>query len=677
MITTLENETIHDNISLFYDKSEGGEKYELKITAGELDVCDQSLSGNHLSNSEDCYTCHNINNFKNIINNVLEYNDDTDLYCGKPSKKKNEPTEQKDKNPHLAPTPNQFINDTSSMEHANSHIYELAKSIYNTLKSKNVQYDTLNDEIINAIPKGVSLIQTEYYDLYQLVLNLYRNNKETIAFNINKHPLIRLTSSLDSSEITHNFIKTISMISNTSKVNEFHKKVKFQSMSYNGIEDLENRTIKFSSENSVNAILFTFAACKLSYFENVAVVSSSDTLLLQLYNKKKIIKSDNFALAIARYSNIENEMKATSIVNIADNELRRVNAHLLFKKLVLNIRMGNFDMQDTKELESYILGLKNTDMLMQFDITEEENYLRSFFNIFGFNPILVRKNTLVNNVYPLKAVPFLPLNATQKLGTIDNPIKLASDMNLLINFDSLNNRIQITPSYKNTKYISESNMTGILSTLVNPATNSIYFNQMNTLTPTPLLINGTMIYAINRMTLDLLNRRGVGELSYIYNKDISLDAIDYDDFMTVNLQTFNLMAIVCYKLEDEQNFPSRYASTIGFTSYIKTNKDSYFCYDDCMNLTANNRELYEIRLLRNYYKYKVINDNEIDEDAFTSWKDTDSIAAKLKNDFRKGEYNYYTFIFTTEEVKEIAMKTGYLFIYSMDYNDYMVRKDPN
>jgi hypothetical protein len=81
--------------------------------------------------------------------------------------------------------------------------------------------------------------------------------------------------------------------------------------------------------------------------------------------------------------------------------------------------------------------------------------------------------------------------------------------------------------------------------------------------------------------------------------------------------------------------------------------------------------------LRNYYKYKVINDNEIDEDAFTSWKDTDSIAAKLKNDFRKGEYNYYTFIFTTEEVKEIAMKTGYLFIYSMDYNDYMVRKDPN
>jgi hypothetical protein len=308
--------------------------------------------------------------------------------------------------------------------------------------------------------------------------------------------------------------------------------------------------------------------------------------------------------------------------------------------------MGNFDIHDNKELEAYILGLKNTDMTMQFDVSEEENYLRSFFNIFGYNPILVRKNSLINNMYPLKAVPFLPINATQKLGTIDNPIKLASDMNLMINFDALNNKIQITPSYNNTKYASESNMTGILSTLVNPATNAIYYNQMNGLAPTPLLINGTMIYAINRISLDLLNRRGVGELSYIYSKDISLDAIEYDNYMNVNLQKFDLSAIVCYKLEagiDNSNF--KYGTTIGFISFIRTSSDSkkYFCYDDCMNLTKSNRNEYQSRLLRNYFFYNNVrqNNNTVQDvldvgdnlEDFVAWKE-ESEAKKLLEDFK-------------------------------------------
>jgi hypothetical protein len=705
MITLLENYT-QDELGKFYDKSDGPEKYELKISGGILNNCEETLTGNHLSNSENCYTCANINKFKSITATLENITDDYDIICGAKKRNTNRKREnlQSDtdtesmsssssmgnsskNNPDFSKkyiSPDQFVdsaNDGSS--YVNNHIYEMAKKMFHVIKNKNISYEQLNDEVLNNIPKGVNLMQTEYYDLYQIILNMYRNNKESSAYNIVKHPLVRLTSDTDNIEIVHNFMKTISMISNSSKVNEFHKKVKYQSLSYEGIEDLENRTIKFSSENSINAILFTFAACKLSYFENVAVNSSSDTLLLQLYNKKKIIRSDNFALAIARYSNIENEVKTTSIVNIADNELRRVNAHLLFKKLVLNIRMGNFDIHDNKELEAYILGLKNTDMTMQFDVSEEENYLRSFFNIFGYNPILVRKNSLINNMYPLKAVPFLPINATQKLGTIDNPIKLASDMNLMINFDALNNKIQITPSYNNTKYASESNMTGILSTLVNPATNAIYYNQMNGLAPTPLLINGTMIYAINRISLDLLNRRGVGELSYIYSKDISLDAIEYDNYMNVNLQKFDLSAIVCYKLEagiDNSNF--KYGTTIGFISFIRTSSDSkkYFCYDDCMNLTKSNRNEYQSRLLRNYFFYNNVrqNNNTVQDvldvgdnlEDFVAWKE-ESEAKKLLEDFKNDKFNYYTFIYTEIEVREIAMRTGYLFIYSMEYNEYM------
>ena len=147
--------------------------------------------------------------------------------------------------------------------------------------------------------------------------------------------------------------------------------------------------------------------------------------------------------------------------------------------------------------------------------------------------------------------------------------------------------------------------------------------------------------------------------------------------MSVNLQQFTLKAIVCYKLETENNFSFRYGSAIGFTSYIKTDTNTYFCYDDCMNLTMNNRDQYETRLLRNYYKYEINQGNEIeDEEEYGIWKDSEtSPAKKLREDFKKDQFHYYTFLFNTQEVKEIAMRTGYLFIYSMDYDDYMKTKE--
>lgn len=685
MISKIENETIDDTLSYFYDRSENDEVYELKITSGgkAIDVCDESITGNHLTNSDSCYTCYNMNKFKNILHSCNEITDDLDVICGATKKKRSAPRMEKmvkedSRQPTTNMSPDSFINEKQSpLQYVNTNVHELAKKIFNSLKARNINQENLNEEILNSIPKGLKLMQTEYYDIYQIILNLYRNNKETTMYSVNKHPLVRLTMDSENKEIVYNFIQTISMISNATRVNEFHKKVKYQSLSYGGIKDLENRTIRFSSDNSINAILFTFAACKLSFFENVAVVSSSDTLLLQLYNKKKILKSDNFALAISRYSNIENEAKSSTITTIADQELRRVNAHILFKKLVLNIRMGNFDMKDIRELESYILGIKSNEITMQFNISEEENYLKSFFNIFGFNPILVRKANLMNNIYPIKAVPFLPINATQKLGTIENPIKLSSDMDLLVNFDALNNRIQVTPSYKNTKYVSETGLTPALSTLINPATNSIYFNQMASLAPTPLLINGTMIYAINRINIDLLNKRGVGELSHIYTKDILLSKIEYEDKMVVNHQIFNLAAVVCYKIEEESTMLEgmKIASAIGFVTFIKVDDNQYFCYDDCMNLTSKNRDDAEKRLLKNYYTYKVNNGIQIEEGNadFETWKDTSPIAKELLDDFKKDFFNYFTFIYSRDEVYYISLFTSYLFVYTMDYDIYMTK----
>ena len=95
-----------------------------------------------------------------------------------------------------------------------------------------------------------------------------------------------------------------------------------------------------------------------------------------------------------------------------------------------------------------------------------------------------------------------------------------------------------------------------------------------------------------------------------------------------------------------------------------------------MNLTANNRELYEERLLKNFYRYKVAEQfTDYDNDQYRNWRENDSVAIKLREDFKKDQFNYYTFLYDAQEVREIAERTGYLFIYSMPYSEYMHRKE--
>lgn len=657
MISTLENEVYEDeSFNNFYDKKdEFNESYKILLNNG----CKSSLTGFHtLTKNEYCNICSHLSNFQNIINNLPK-----DISCGKKGKV--------DRGDHDYRPTNlmDFVEGKDSKQNYTTKIYDLGKKIYNELKGKGKKFNNLSDAIFESIPKDMNLMNTEYYDLFQIVMSFFQNDADGKTFNMNYHPLIRLINEAGKYETINNFLQVISNLSKEYKMSDFHTRVKFQSLEYKNLANLKDTYIHFNSSKAINTFLFTLAACKLPYFEDVSIKSSTDKLILQLYNRKKVLGSDNFALAISRYANIENEIKNMNIEKIADNELKRVNAHLLFKKIVLNVRSGNFNIDDSKQLESFIGGIKTLDMNLQFNISEEENFIRSFFSIFGYNSILIRKNKIENGIFPLKAVPILPLNVTQKLGTVDTPIKLITDMNMIINFDALVNKIQITPTYKNMNTVSETNLTSMLNTITNPSTNTIYYDAFQNTQVTPLIINGTIIYTVNRIQTDLLNNYSLGELSDLYSKKISTEYVEFDKSISINLKEYILQAVICYRTEDtffgeETILTSKYSNSVGFIAYIRTEEDDWFVYDDCMTLTTKSKNIYLENLLERYYSEKGITR------PFADWK-VESEALNLINNFNDNKYHYYSFIKSFDEIKEKISRYGYMYIYSMDYDEYI------
>lgn len=690
-VSTFENKLKNVNsIREYYEPYDNSEKYKVKISNGSKFSCDQTITGLHSKyneNSNNCSYCNHLSKYENTSKNINEFMQE-DIVAGAninyQNKKKNN-----DKRSNHMTNINSNIK-TSLLEDSNdlgglvqpdtykkytSRIYNLATDIFNQLKKKNINStEKLMNHIYELTPKKYNIIESEYNDIYKIIQTLYRDDTEGRTL-----PLLKLLRDYNNSSV-YDFVKTVSNISMKNNIGDFYKRLKYQSNGYTGIDDLEDTIIYIDKVNPMDANLWALAITPYSYMEQVIVLSASDKLVLQIFGKKKILNTDNFALAVSRYSNLDNELEGLSFEELAANELIKIHAHLMFQELVYKVRMGIFIDSSDKNLLLHILSIKTIERNLMFNISEEEYFFRSFFHIFGFNPILIRKPTMniMNNslnAFDLKAVPFLTLNADSKIGSIHNPIKLTSDVNLNVSFDPISNRVSIVNN-KNSSFIANANINSVLGTFMNPTNNGIYYNQLNTNYSNPIFINGSAIYFVNRAYTDLLSQRLLGEVVDPQKLKINTEEIQYEEDMDVNTIKFKLKTVCCYVLKNNDPIISKTSYVYEQRAFTITNGGEYwFEYNPVFYTLGVNRDTYKDRLLTNYYNLKLTPE---DRDNMTKEVfDKTDIAAKLLENFDKGRYSYFTFLYSKDEVSLIIRKTSYFFIYSQNTMDYVQNRDSN
>lgn len=530
-----------------------------------------------------------------------------------------------------------------------------------------IQKFTIQDML--GIMRRLNIVRTGRQEIFELLAHIKGSLSTSSAAVRATHPLVLIHSRADAR--IGEQLRELERVYSPSHYQALIATTRFQSANFTDMSSSQDLLFRYRDGDStcfVHPIMVALFGVKLPAIENAFVYGDSYSLLRQLYEMRKV-RPENYMLLVNRLTE-ETPILFTGVNDSVSTEIQRANLHSMIRKLILNIRLGIFYCNECEAVDPLLMKIIHTGSSQM--MPDEEQILASLLSVVGVRPALVSVAAPSPDAHAtysgvkLRAVPYIVINPSLMVSTMDNPITINSHSVHSLTFDGASGRVIFAPpaSLHGTLGYGGLDMMPLMR-------GSVHSVGRQMMTP-PLIVNGTLFYYVDRRQ----QRAAVGGECLTNFRSIINDVpMDVALEITINGIAYRLKSAVCYKVSDQVMGGCDITDAFlkGYYTIVFTELGPWL-YDPMAVFSKASREARLMRSLKNYYHQE---NADADEASFFDWVKQESSQPIYIAKQQQLMNHYATFdddMIPMEEAMAMVSRHCCILVYAQDYDPYVSSK---